>query len=123
MGWTNLVAAPVLIFVILSSLEGLESPIRTVTLHGKATIIILLQHASLEELLDQGRSCFVIGPLLLHHGDLGLQRLVVGELGLGLLLLEDSLLLLLLDLLLGATPLAASLEHVGGAALVCCRKS
>lgn len=53
-------------FVDPGSLKWLESSVGAVTLNSKVTILILMDHSSIEELLNKGSSCFIVGPLLLQ---------------------------------------------------------
>ena len=97
---------------------GLELALLADSWNGEVAFLVLGHVAGIQELLDQGGSRVARRLLVLHHLDLDLHGLVVGELGRDLLLLEERGLLLFLDLLLGPSALAARLEEVGGHALV-----
>ena len=98
---------------------GLELALLADSRNGEVAFLILGHVAGIQELLDQGGSRVARRLLVLHHLDLDLHGLVVGELGRDLLLLEERGLLLFLDLLLGASSFATRLEQVGRDTLVC----
>ena len=76
----------------------------------KTAIVILLHHPSVHELAHETLSSFLVMVLLLHHLDLLLENLVVGQLGCDLLLFDELRLLLVLDLLLRSSSFAACLK-------------
>ena len=99
------------------SAEGLELLAHTGSRNGEGAIIALLDEAGVQELLDQVSSGLALLSIGLQHLHFDLHGVIVGELGLGLLLLKLLGLLVGFDLFLGATSLAARLEEVGRDAL------
>ena len=78
--------------------------------NGEVAIAALLDETSVNELLDEVGSGVAFVAIGLQHLHLHLHGVVVGELGLGLLLLELLGLLVGLDLFLGTTSFAARLK-------------
>ena len=105
-----------------SSKLRLELPLLADAGHHEAAVLVLLDVAGVEELLEQVGGSVSVLPLLLHHVEPLLEAVVVGQLGGDLLLLEQLRLLVGRDLRLGAPPLGADLEEVGGDALARCRR-
>jgi hypothetical protein len=89
--------------------------------HDEVAVRVLLHCAGRDHLVDELLGHDSVGVRRLHVLHLRLQRVVLGELGLDVQPLSLGFLLLVGDLLLGASPLAARLEQVGGHALVGCR--
>ena len=105
-----------------SSKLRLELPLLADAGHHEAAVLVLLDVAGVEELLEQVGSGVAILPLLLHLVEPLLEAVIVCQLGCDLLLLEELRLLVGCDLRLGAAPLGANLEEVGGNALARCRR-
>ena len=87
----------------------------------EVAIIIFVDGAVGHHLPDQAVGGQSIGVMLLNVMELLLEHIVLLELGLNAQLLLLSCSLLVGDLLLGASPLAARLQHAGRLALASCR--
>ena len=85
--------------------------------HCNFVLSSLLHHAVVDELAHQVGSSLASFEILLHLLHLSLQGVKLGQLLLSFRFSLCSSLLLGLDLLQGAAPLAADLEHVRGHAL------
>jgi hypothetical protein len=88
----------------------------------EVAIRVLLDCAGRDHLVDELLSGHRVGVGGLHVLHLRLQCVVLGELRLVLKLLPLGFLLLVGDLLLRASPLAARLQQVGGGALIRCKE-
>ena len=84
----------------------------------EGAVVRLLDVTGIEELLHEISGYQTFFSVRLHHLDLYLQGIILGQLGLGLLLLQDYCLLIVLDLLLGPSAFAARLEEMGRDAFV-----
>ena len=101
-------------FVHISRLlERSELLLTTQTWHDEPSILFLSDQASVHELLQQTGRCVSVLLVLLHHPHLLLESLILWKFGGLLLLLEQSGLLLVLDLLFGSSPFALCLKEVG----------
>ena len=87
----------------------------------EGAVVRLLDVTGIEELLHEISGYQTFFSVRLHHLDLYLQGIILGQLGLGLLLLQDYCLLIVIDLLLGPSAFAARLEEMGRDAFVRCR--
>ena len=75
-------------------------------------VALLLDDAALHQIVDEDGRAPVVLRLLLHLDELGLQLNDPGLIRTELVLLVQFILLVLLDLLPGPSPLGADLEHV-----------
>ena len=83
-------------------------------------MFILLDQASVDELVHQAGSIVAHLVIGLHLLDPLLHRVDLGELGLGVGLLFGGRLFVSLDLLESSSPLGGDLEHVGADSLGHC---
>ena len=95
------------------ALIWLELVISADTRHDEASILLLGDKTSGDELLEQINCCVSLRFLGLQLIDLGLEGIVIHDLGLGALLFSDLSIKFVLDLLFGPLPLATYLEQIG----------
>ena len=93
-------------------MEWLELLVHIRPRNSEAAVIPLLDEACVHELADEVGCRITLLAISLQHRDLYLQGVILSDLGRALLFFEELCLLLLLDLLLRATPLAAGLQKV-----------
>ena len=99
--------------------EALDSAL---VVDEERAILVLLDNSVLHELLHEVHGRLALALVLLHLPDLVLEDVVLRELGRHLQLFLLFGRLLVRDLLLGSSPLAACLEQVGRDALVGCNE-
>ena len=97
----------------LLALIRLEFAIAADTRHYEAAIHLLSDKTSGNELLEQVNCCVSLRFLGLQIIDLGLEGIVLHDLGLGPLLFSHLSIKFVLDLLFDPLPLATFLEQIG----------
>ena len=100
---------PSLANLVLRILEGLELAFTADARHHEFALLVLDHEARGDELLQQVDGGISMRLLRLHRLDLGLEGVVLHELGLGALLLQHLGGLLVFDLLLRTPPLGSGL--------------
>ena len=90
-------------------LERLELALAADAGQGEVAILILSDEAGADELLEKVKGCITMRLLALHDLHLGLEGIVLHELGLSSLLFQHLGVMLVFDLLLGPLPFAGRL--------------
>ena len=112
-----------LVDITVSFVERLELSLAVDAWHREVAVIVLRDEASLHELGQQVHRRIALTLVLLHHLDLGLQRIVLAELRSGSLSFLFLGRFISLDLLLGALAAGAGLEHVRRDTLARCHET